>query len=266
MKINNYSNEIRKVIIYNGAAETTKEINPYNIKAFYDSKNIFDEPTEGSDDYPKVIINNLIECANNEKHINAKKKNNYIFVVWVRGKYCGAVDGVLYVPANKIKSHEVLTNKKDMRGDGCVNVSYDDKIIFNDEIKIVCKDSEVYFAKGDEPIKNHFESITDLDECIEKETERAEKYPSLFHNAERLLTLYKEKKEQGYKYKVFNYRAIEKEYNYLIFYNCVDHYEKTAEYIKAEKMTEDIKRINKHWDVDDTIKLLKLFKLTKKRK
>ena len=33
---------------------------------------------------------------------------------------------------------------------------------------------------------------------------------------ERLIKLYKSKKEQGFKYRVFNYRAIEKEYNYLI--------------------------------------------------
>lgn len=264
MKINNYSNDVRTVILY-GSNDIIKEINPYNTKAFFTSKNIFNENVESYDDYYKIIIENLIECANNPKHISAKKKNNNIFIVWVRGKYSD-INGVLYIPFNKVILHEVITNKKDMRGDGCVNVSYDDKIIFDNDIKIICKDSDIYFAKPTDQIKSHYENITDIDECIAKEKERIQKYKNLFHNCERLIELYESKKAQGYKYKVFNYRAIEKEYNYLMFYNCVDHYEKSAEYIKAEKLTESIKEINNKWDVDDTIKLLKLFKLTKKRK
>lgn len=264
MKLNNYSNNITNIVLYSGNTETQKNINPYNAKAFFNSKNIFNESIESYDDYFKIVVENLTECANSERHINANKKRNNIFVVWVRGKY-GEVDGSLYIPFNKVIFHEVIEDKKDMRGDGCINVSYNDKIVFLPEIQIICKDSIIYFAKGDEAIKSQFESVQDLEECIEKETERAKKYPSLFHNCERLLTLYKEKQNQGFKYKIFNCRAIETNYKYLMLYNCVDHYEKSAEYIKAEKLTEHIKKINKHWDVDDTIKLLKSFKITKTR-
>lgn len=265
MKINNFVNQINTIILYGANLETTKEINPYNTKAFFTTKNIFNEDTESYDDYFKIIIENLIECKNIPTHINKQKKNDNIFVVWVRGKY-GDINGALYIPFSKVILHDVIEEKKDLRGDGCINVSYNDKIIFNNEIKIICKDSEIYFAKPTDQIKNQYEKIIDIDECIAKETERAQKYPNVFHNCERLIELYKSKKEQGYKYRVFNYRAIEKNYNYVMFYNCVDHYEKSTEYTKAEKLTEEIKKINNKWDVDDTIKLLKSFKLTKKRK
>lgn len=265
MKLNNYANEIRKIVIYGGTVEKEKEINPYNAKAFFQSKNLFNETVESYDDYFKIIIDDLIECNANPVHINAKKKNNKIFVVWVCGKY-GDVNGVLYVPFSKILKHEIIEQKKDMRGDGCINVSYNDKIVFTDDIKIICKDSEIYFAKPSDPIKNQHEEIAEIDELIEKERERIEKYKNLFDKSERLINLYEQKKQEGYKYKVFNYRAIDKNYNYLMLYNCVDHYEKTPEYIKAEKLTEQIKKICSHWDVDDTVKLLKSYKLTKKRK
>lgn len=264
MKLNNYANHITNIILYSGNTETQKTINPYNAKAFFNSKNIFNETIESYDDYFKIIIDNLAECINSEKHINANKKRNNIFVVWVRGKY-GDVNGSLYIPFNKVITHEIIEEKKDMRGDGCINVSYNDKIVFAPDIKIICLDSETYFAKGEEPIKNQFENITELEECIEKETERTKKYSNLFHNRERLLNLYREKMQQGYKYKVFNYRAIETNYKYLVLYNCVDHYEKSESYIKAEKLTEQLKKINSHWGIDDTIKLLKSYKLTKTR-
>lgn len=265
MKINNFTNGINTIVLYGANLETVKEINPYNAKAFFTSKDIFGEDTEMYDDYFHIIIENLMECKNFSTHINKQKKNNNIFVVWVRGKY-GDISGSLYIPFSKVLLHDVIEEKKDYYNNGCVNVSYNDKIIFNEEIKIICKDSEIYFAKPTDQIKNQHENIIDIDECITKETERAQKYPNVFHNCERLIDLYKSKKEQGYKYRVFNYRANEKEYNYLMLYNCVDHYEKSAEYAKAEKLTEEIKKINNHWGIDDTIKLLKVFKLTKKRK
>ena len=158
-----------------------------------------------------------------------------------------------------------ITNKKDMRGDGCINVSYDDKIVFDSDIKIICKNSKSYFAKGDDPApKSHcdIELITDL---IAKEQERYNKYPSVFYSSKKLIDLYEEQLKQDKKYRVFEYRCEERNYNYLMLYNCVDHYEKTPEYIKAEKLTEELKSICSHWDVCDTLKLLKKYKLTKKR-
>ena len=264
MKINNYANEIRTLVFYGVNIKSEKEINPYNAKAFFTTKNLFNEELESFDDYFKIIISNLVECKNINTHINKQKKNNNIFVVWVRGKY-GDINGSLYIPFSKVINHEVIEEKKDMRGDGCINVSYNDKIVFDNDIKIICNDSEIYFAKPTDQINNQHEKIIDIDECITEETERAQKYPDVFHNCERLIELYKSKKEQGYKYRVFNYRAIEKNYNYLMLYNCVDHYEKSAEYIKAEKITADFKKICDRWGVDDTIKLLKIYKLTKKR-
>ena len=265
MKINNYANEIRTLVLYGANIESEKEINPYNAKAFFESENIFKENVIAYDDYFKIVIDSLIECSANPTHINAKKRNNKIFVVWRVGKY-GGVNGSLYIPFSKVIKHEVIEEKKDMRGDGCINVSYNDKIVFDNDIKIICKNSKSYFAKSGDPIPNESRyNVEDLEELIKHETERAQKYPAIFKN-DRLLKLYNEQLKQGKKYRVFEYRCEDRNYQYLMLYNCVDHYEKSKEYIKAEKLTEEIKKINNKWDVDDTIKLLKLFRLTKKRK
>lgn len=264
MKINNYYNDIRTLVLYGDNTQKEQSINPYNSKAFFDTKNMFEEPCESYDDYYHIYIANLVECNNNPTHINAKKKRELVFVVWVVGKH-GDVNGVLYIPFNKVLTHEVIEKKKDMRGDGCVCVSYNDKIVFDDSIKIICKDSAHYFAKPNDQIRNQNDDITEIEGCIEKEQERLEKYGALFHNSQRLIDLYKSKLEEGYKYRCFAYRYKDVNYKYLMLYNYVDHYEKSPEYVKAEKLTKDLAEINKHWDVDDTIKLLKTYKLTKKR-
>ena len=265
MKINNYSNEIKTFILYGNDSQTEKNINPYNSKAFFDTENILKQTTESYDDYYKLIINDLAESSTNPAHINAKKKKNLIFIVWVKDRY-GFTSGSLYIPFNKVLKHEIIEEKKDMRGDGCVNVSYHDKIIFTDDIKILCKDSFHYFAKPNDPIRNINDDVAELADCIAKEEEHMQKYPKVYKNAEMLIKLYNEKIKEGYKYRCFSYRSVEKSYKYFMLYNCVDHYEKSPEYIKAEKLTETIKKINGKWDTDDTIKLLKIFKLTKIRK
>lgn len=264
MKLNNYTNEIRNIIFYGDDVETTREINPYNSKAFYTSKNIFDEAIEAYDDYFKIVIDSVIECNNNEKHINAKKRKKLIFVVWVANKY-GFVYGSLYIPNEKIIMHEVLEDKKDYHGDGCFSVSYNDKIIFNNEIKIICKDSKAFFARGSDPAIDNA-AVTLINELIDTETNRRIKYPNLFHNSDRLIDLYNQKKKEGFDYRVFQYRVLDVNYNYVVFYNCVNHYEKTKEYIKLEKLTNEIKKCCDKWDIDNTKKLITSFKLIKIRK
>lgn len=264
MKINKYSNDVRTLVFYSENNEKEQSINPYNSKAFFDTTNMLGDSITSYDDYYKIIISDLVECSNNQTHIKAKQKKGLCFVVWVAGKY-GDVNGVLYIPFNKVKSHEIIEEKDDQRGDGCICVSYNDKIVFDDSIKIVCCDSEHYFLKGSDPLRNSNDDFTSIGDCIAKEEEHLQKYPTLYENAQRLIELYKEKQAQGFEYRCFSYRSINKDYKYLMLYNCVDHYEKTSEYVKAEKLTEEIKKINKNWGVDDTIKLLKAFKLTRKR-
>lgn len=65
---------------------------------------------------------------------------------------------------------------------------------------------------------------------------------------------------------VYKYRCIDVISDNLTFYNCVDHYEKSKEYIAAEKLTEEIKKICSSWYIYNTLELLKSYKITKKRK
>lgn len=271
MKLNSYSylNEVRTFVIYDQEQnEQERTINPYNSKAFFNSVDIYGEPLEIYDDYYSIFVPDLVECKNNPTHIKAKEKKGLIFVVWVVDKY-GSVYGALYIPTNAIKSHEIIEEKRDMQGRGCVCVSYNDKIVFDSEkIKIECRDSKYFFAKGSDPIPESGRAdVVDLREELEKSQEHLEKYLTL--NPEKrakYIELLKQKIAEGYEYRVSQYRCTSTSANYLILYNCVDHYEKSADYIKLEKLTNQIRAINKHWGEDDTLKLLAIFKLTKKRK
>jgi tRNA A37 N6-isopentenylltransferase MiaA len=80
--------------------------------------------------------------------------------------------------------------------------------------ELIKKNTRNYAKRQMTFFKNQFENITELAECIEKETERARKYSNLFHNCERLLNLYREKMQQGYKYRVFNYQ-----YSWFLYRN-----------------------------------------------
>ena len=87
-----------------------------------------------------------------------------------------------------------------------------------------------------------------------------------YETKKRVIALYESKLKEGYKYIVFRYRCKPTQANYIILYNCVDHYEKTKEYIKLEKLTEQLKNYCDRWTIQDTERLLKDYKLTKIRK
>lgn len=269
MKLNSYSyaNEVRTVVLYDQEQnETEKTINPYNSKAFFPSVNIYGEPIEIYDDYYKISVPDLVECKNNPTHIKSKEKRGLIFVVWVVDKY-GSVYGSLYIPRTAVLSCETLTEKTDHQGRGCVCVSYNDKLVLDStKIQLICQDSRHYFAKGDDIAPDGRCDFEDIAEELEKTRQFMKKYPQISQeNRARYCALLEDKLAQGYKYRVSHYRCITTVADYWVLYNCVDHYEKTPEYVKLEKLTNQLKAINKHWDENDTVRLLAQFKLTKKR-
>ena len=269
MKLNSYScvNEVRTVVIYSSAfGELVRTINPYNSKAFFPSVNIYGEPIEMYDDYYKISVPDLVECKNNPVHIKAKQKQGCIFVVWTADKY-GSVYGTLYIPMSAIISHDILEEKKDVQGRGCTCVSYNDKLVLDPKkIQLHCKDSVHYFAKGSDPAPDSRCDLEDLHEELKKCREYLEKYPTINpENRRRYIALLEQKIADGFTYKVSQYRCIDMVADYWVLYNCVDHYEKTPEYVKLEKLTDQLKKINKHWSEDNTVRLLASFKLTKKR-
>ena len=256
----------KKIIFYanDNDQEMTRELNPYKVKAFYTSIDIYGDNYGTSSDYLDIEIKGLILCNNNPQHINAKKRKNTIFIVLE----AGTIEGVLYVPFNQVKTHEIEEQKEDYQGRGCVRVSYNDKITFFNSVKVFVRDNRAYFTKGDTPTPQNVRYDV---ESIEEKLNDLETKKPYFDNEERqrarakLKALYQSKIKEGFAYIVYEFGYKWTEANYITFYNCVDHYEKSQEYIKLERLTKDLQAINERWSESDTSQLLKRYKLTKKR-
>lgn len=263
MLINDYYHA-QKIIFYSEQIEEKKPLNPYQAKAFFNSVDIFGDDIEMSDDNFNIFVKELVPCCNNPQHINAKKRKNAVFIVLERG----TLQGVLYIPFNKVKAHEVIEDKKDYQGRGCVCVCYNDKIIFDDSIKVYAKDSRSYFSKGSDPIP---QGVRYECENLREKVEELEKKKSYFINEkatqrlERLKALYLQKIDDGFDHITFEYKYKTLEADYIVLYGFVDHYEKSPEYLKLERLTNELKTICDRWDESDTVELLKRYKLTKKR-
>ena len=267
MKVNDYY-QTNKIIFYNNTngEQTERIINPYNTKTFFNSVNIYGDTYLNSSDYFNIIIEELKPVKNQDTHINASKRRNDYFIVLEKG----TLQGVLYLPLSVVKEWTTKERKEERpSASGCVCVSYDDYLIFNKEIKITTKDTKVFFARGSDPIdRNYREDLQNIDDELQK----AREHESLFKSdkireaKKRYIALLEQKKKDGFDYIVYQYRCISVITDNLTFYNCVDHYEKSKDYIAAEKLTEEIKKICGSWYISNTLELLKSYKITKKRK
>lgn len=267
MKVNDYY-QTNKVIFYNSTTgeETERVINPYKTKTFFNSVNIYGETYRHNNDDFIIKIEKLKPAKNQESHINASKRRNDYFIVLEKG----TLNGVLYLPLSVVKEWKTEEEKEERpSASGCVCVSYNDYVIFNEDIKIATKDSKVYFAKGSDPIDRRYrEDLKNIDEELQKAKETKSFFKSEEHRTkkDRYISLLESKKAQGFDYVVYQYRCIDVITDNLVFYGCVDHYEKSKEYIKAEKLTEELKKICSSWYIGYTLELLKHYNITKKRK
>jgi len=261
MKINN-KYEARSLVLYDAENETKKSISPYISRVYFQDTDIFGDKMTNSEDYYSIEVEGLLTSTNNAKHIAAKKRRSECFIVLEPS----TVEGVLYIPFNKVKTHEVQEVKKDYQNRGCVSVSHNDLMTFDDSVKLYAKASRHSFVKGSDPISQWHSDIKRIDETLEK----LKNNPSPFlkrdpQRQERLIALYEQKLAEGFEYILWEYRCEWKKADSILFEGCVERYEKTPEYIKLENLTKDLKNIEERWDLDDTIKLLKIYKLTKKR-
>jgi len=249
-------------VLYNDQEETIKSISPYISRVYFKDTDIFGDTITNSEDYYSIEVEGLLTCNNNPKHITAKKRRSECFIVLEPS----TLEGVLYIPFNKVKTHEVQEVKKDYQNRGCVSVSHNDLMTFDDSVKLYAKASRHSFVKGSDPAPRGNYDADRIDERLEK----LKNNPSPFlkrdpQRQERLIALYEQKLAEGFDYIVWEYRCEWKKADSILFEGCVERYEKSPEYIKLEKLTNDLQTINSRWDMDDTIQLLKKFNITKKR-
>lgn len=255
---------VNRLFVYYTYTQQEKQIEFYSAKTYFKSVNIYGETFQNEGrEYFTLEIADLKTVSNNPTHINANKRKNSLFVVLnaKEGSYS------LYIPSTAVKKWEIVENKKEYR-EGCVSVSYDNRLTLGEQIKVKTLDTEAHFERGDEPINNNLpRSVRNIEEELTNAREKLPLFDNEKHrkNRERYINLLEEKKKAGYKYLVYCHNSVPVTTDNITLLACVDHYEKSKEYIKIEKLTEELKTINRNWSILDTQDLLKRYKLTKKR-
>ena len=263
IKTQNTRYEADKVIVYTDN-QSEKEIEFYGAKTYFKSVNLYGETYQAEDDYFTLEIDSLKIVRNNPTHINASKRRSDIFIVLFPYDHRR---NALYVPRSALKDWSVEDRKEEYRK-GCISVCCDSRFIFGENIKVKTLTAKAYFAKPTDPAdKNHREEVKRIDDEIEKTRSHISFFKGEKHRQarERYLALLEEKKRAGFEYLVYSYANEEVTTDNIRLLAPVDHYEKTAEYIKAEKLTKEMQTINKRWTIYNTLDLLERYKLTKKR-
>ena len=242
-------------IINNGKAE---EIEASSIASYYFSKNIYDETIKCEEHYPVFILNDIKKVSSN--HIESNIKKDITF-------YCG--ESVYF--SSKLVKEINTTEKRTEYHKGDVAISYNKEIIFTDNIVRV-KESETFFAKPTDQVAQQYgrESVEEIGAHIES---LRTKY-SFFNENEKLkqirakhIEILESKIKEGYKYIVSYYQAKEKYTNSLLFNGFVVKHEKSAEYIKAEKLSKELKeKYNIDIFATTLMEVLQDYKITKRRK
>lgn len=254
--------EAYKVIIYTDN-QSEKAIEFYEAKTYFNAVNLYGETYQSEQNYLTLEIDNLKIVRNNPTHINASKRRNDLFILSSNDYRQTA----LYIPRSALKDLSVEERKTEDRK-GCFSVHYDSLLTFGENIKVKTTTAKAYFAKPTDPAdKNHHEEIKSIDDEIEKTRSHISFFKGEKHRQarERYLALLEEKKRAGFGYLVYQYGSVEVTTDNLRLFAYIDHYEKTAEYIKAEKLTKEMQTINGRWTIYNTLDLLERYKLTKKR-
>jgi hypothetical protein len=262
VKTQNTKHQAYKVIIYTDN-QNENAIEFYEAKTYFSSVNLYGETYQSESDYLTLEIDNLKIVRNNPTHINASKRRKDLFILASNDYQQTA----LYIPRSALKDLSVEERKTEDRK-GCLSVHYDSLLTFGENIKVKTITAKAYFAKPtDQADKNHREEIKRIDDEIEKTRSHMSFFKGEKHRQarERYLALLEEKKRAGFEYLVYQYGSVEVTTDNLRLFGYVDHYEKSAEYIKAEKLTKELQTINERWTIYNTLDLLERYKLTKKR-
>lgn len=257
MLLNNHNGF--KLVIYNNESQSEKALNPYATKAIYDTINIYDEKVETSKDYFDLQIDDLKEVKKN--HIEANKKRNINFIC----------DKVLYLPQNKILKIETIETRKEYHK-GCISISYDEMITFTDDIKIIVGDSVSYFAKKSDKLRYSNEDIKSISEEIQtaKETKSFfESHEKQKERKDKYIKLLEEKQKSGFDYLCFAFNVEKANAKKIYFSNCISKYEKSKEYLHAEKVQKILNSCCYSKDklsINEVLKMLDICNITIKRK
>ena len=254
MLLNNHNG--LKLVIYNAQNQSEKVLSPYSTKALYKTLNIYNEEVETSKDYFDLEIENLKEVKSN--HIEANKKRNICFIS----------NKVLYLPQNKVVNLETKETRKEYQK-GCVSISYDEIITFTDDIKILVADSVSYFAKKTDSLKYRNEDIKEISEEITKAKETKSFFAGNETKRARYIKLLEEKRKQGFDYLCFAYGVEQAITNKVYFSNPVSRYEKSNDYLHAEKVRDLLNTCCYSKDklsIYEVLKMLEVCNITIKRK
>lgn len=242
-------------IINNGKAE---EIEACSIKAHFFSKNIYNETIKCEEHYPVLILNDIKKVSSN--HLESNIKRDITF-------YCGES---VYLSSKLVKEINTTEQRTEYHK-GDIAISYNKEIIFNTDIVRV-KESKTFFAKPTDQVARQYgrENVEEISTHIES---LKTKY-SFFNDNEKLkqirakhIEVLESKIKEGYKYIVSYYQAKEKYTNSLIFNGFVVKHEKSAEYIKTEKLSKELKeKYNIDIFAPTLMKVLQDYKITKRRK
>lgn len=254
MLLNNHNG--LKLVIYNNESQSEKALNPYTTKAIYKTLNIYDEKVETSKDYFDFEIDNLKEVRKN--HIEANKKRNICFIC----------DKTLYIPVCKVLNIETIETRKEYKK-GCISISYDEIITFSEDIKIIVNDSVVYFAKKTDKCRYNNEDIKSISEELQKAKETKLLFAGSETKREKYIKLLEEKQKAGFDYLVFAYNVEKTTGEKVYFSNPVSKYEKSKEYIHAEKVQEALNKCiykNNQLSIYEVLSILEKCNISIKRK
>lgn len=257
--VNNHSG--KKMILYGSATNTQTErvLNPYSTKAIFNTINIYGETIQSETDYFDIEIDNLKQVKTN--HIDANKKRNICFL-------CG---DALYIPYNKVIDFAIKETRKEYQK-GCISVSYDEILTFDNDIKVIYRDSFFTWKKGTDAInKEYKEEAENLADAIAKarETKSLFDSPKIKASKERLIQLYESKIKEGFDYICWCYHAVKKTTNKIYFSMPTHHKEKSKEYQHAEKVLNVLNSCcysNDKLSIYEVIKMLDKCNITIKRK
>ena len=238
LKVN--GTRVDTTIIYKGEEE--KKLDGYSITSKTIITSVIDEKYEHDYQYPEIDDCN-IELVNKNQINKAKRENkNFLYIDRQTNK------SYFYVNENEIEKIEDVEERHEYRT-GCISIC-DNQLITFKNIKVSYDENKHVFLKADDPYRDgDVRQIKDMYEDAKKT------------GIKKLIRFYKDKLDNNYKYAVLLREKETKTTNNIYIHNCVSREEKTAEYIKAEKITSKIQKIDERWSIYKTLEFQAVFAL-----
>jgi len=240
MKVNSF--DLSKIFIYESDNKIIEMPSNY-YEALYKSRDLSGDLYEASDRYCDLEINNLIKVNANHIASNIAKNNAFVVLDKDRNRvYTYETKYFLYLPVSMVEKIETQEATQEIHK-GEKGIMLHKVITFKSDI-VAVKDSNYLFTKTFLEAKNLTPNLENI-KSIREKIDDLKTAKSLFKDKEKA----KAKREKNilfltdllkadFNYMVFNYRGVKRLVNTLKCFSPIDHYEKTPEFIEAEKITD----------------------------